>query len=223
MNFVISVTFIFSALIFGYLLGSISNGLLISKIFFHKDIREVGSKNVGGTNVGRVLGKKYGALVIALDALKCLSAVWITYFSLKYLLKIDLFMDSTYYAYIAGLGACIGHTFPLFASFKGGKVVACYTGLVISLNWGLALLGAIIYFIILKISKYVSLTSIITTIIVALLSFIPLWKYTSNFNMSHNLFTGIYLLIISLWILIRHKDNIKRLKNKEEKKISWMK
>ncbi len=223
MDLTISIIMIFVAIIVGYLLGSISNGVLIGKIFFHKDIREEGSKNAGGTNAGRVLGKKFGALVIALDALKCLISVWIIYFICKYALKsFDLFMIPTFYAYIAGIGACIGHTFPIFASFHGGKAVACYAGLVISINWGLALLGATLYFIILKITKYVSLTSILTTIIVGILAFIPIFSYTMVFGLCYNYLMGIYLLILALFILVRHKDNIKRLRKKEEKKITWM-
>lgn len=223
MDLTISIVMIFVAIIIGYLLGSISNGVLIGKIFFHKDIRKEGSKNAGGTNAGRVLGKKFGALVIFLDLLKCLVSVWATYFICKYGLKsFNLFMIPTYYAYIAGIGACLGHTFPLFASFHGGKAVACYAGLVISINWGLAILGALLYFIILKVTKYVSLTSIISTIIVGILAFIPIFSYTMTFGLHYNYLMGIYLLLLALFILIRHKDNIKRLKNKEEKKITWM-
>ncbi len=223
MDLTISIIMIFVAIIVGYLLGSISNGVLIGKIFFHKDIRKEGSKNAGGTNAGRILGKKYGALVITLDALKCLISVWSIYFICKYALKsFDLFMIPTYYAYIAGLSACIGHMFPIFASFHGGKSVACFVGLVLSFNWGLIIAVGILYFIILKITKYVSLTSIITTLIVSLLAFVPIFSYTMVFGLSYDYFLGICLFIIALFILVRHKDNIKRLYNKEEKKITWM-
>ena len=211
------------SLILGYLLGSIPFGVVIGKVFFHKDIRNEGSKNSGGTNAGRILGKKIGLIVIILDLLKCLISVWLTYFIVKYLFKsIDLFLTPTYFAYIAGLGACLGHTFPIFASFKGGKAVACYAGLVLSLNWGLAIGGFILYMIILKISKYVSLTSIITTLVVGLVSFIPIFKYTMCFGLEFDFILGIYLTLLAIYILIRHHSNVNRLLNHQEKKITWM-
>ncbi len=223
MELLIAILLILASLLIGYLLGSIPFGIIVGKLTKHVDIRTEGSKSSGGTNAGRVLGKKYGFLVIVLDALKCLCAVWLIFFSLKYFIKSNyLLMDPTYYSYIAGLGACLGHTFPIFASFKGGKAVACYTGLIISLNWGLAIIGFISYFIVLKITKYVSLTSIIITLSVAILGFIPIFKYTMDFSLKYDFYMGLYLVALSLFILIRHKDNIIRLKNHEEKKITWM-
>lgn len=224
MKILLSILFIILALIIGYLFGSLSWGVFIGKVFYHKDIRKEGSGNAGGTNAGRVLGKKVGLIVIVLDILKCILSVWITYFLFKYALKnIDVFLNNTYYAYIAGLGTCIGHTFPLFASFKGGKAVACYAGLVIALNWGLAIGGFILYMIILFISKYVSLTSIITTLVVGIVSFIPIFSYTMCFSLQYDYVLGIFLLGLAIYILIRHRSNIIRLKNHQEKKITWLK
>ena len=108
------------SLIFGYLLGSISHGVLIGKIFFGVDVRESGSKNSGGTNTGRVLGKKIGLITILLDMLKCTLAIWITYFICKIdFLQELLVINPSYYGFIAGAGACLGHTFPIFFGFKG--------------------------------------------------------------------------------------------------------
>ncbi len=223
MHTFISILLIVLSCIIGYLLGSISNGVIVGKVFCHKDIREEGSKNAGGTNAGRVLGKKFGVLVIFLDILKTLLTCWIIFFTLKYALSSYLVMDPTYYSYLGGLFCCIGHTYPLYTKFKGGKAVACFAGLVITFNYGLAIFGFTLYLIILKITKYVSLTSIITTLIVGLVSFIPFWNYTMNFTYTYDYILGIYYVLLALFVMYKHKENIIRLKNHEEKKITWMK
>lgn len=223
MNISLSIILIFVAIAIGYLLGSISFGVLIGKIFFKKDLREEGSHNAGGTNAGRVFGKKVGLIVIILDVSKTIIAIWSTYFIYKYAITDGtLFMDPTYYSYIAGFSCCIGHTFPLFASFHGGKAVSCYGGLVISLNWILALLGIAIFMLILKLKKYVSLSSILSTFIISFIAFIPYVSYGMDWGMKYDIILPCFLLFMAIFVLIRHKDNIKRLIQGSERKITWM-
>ena len=109
-------------LIIGYLIGSIPWGLVIGKVFYHKDIREYGSGNPGGTNAGRVLGKNVGIIVILLDALKAL------------IVMIIVNKLAPGYEQYAGLAVCVGHCFPIFAGFKGGKAVASSYGYYLGLS-----------------------------------------------------------------------------------------
>lgn len=211
-------------LIIGYLFGSISSGIIISKKFFKKDVRDFGSKNVGGTNMGRVFGKKAGLIVIMLDMLKTIIPIWLAYFILKYT-PLNQY-NMSYYGYlIAGLGAVIGHCYPVFFGFKGGKAVASFSGFVIATCWFLVPIGLILFLLILKIQKKVSLTSILFSLISSLLSFmlIILPDWFMNFGMEYRIGYSISLLICSIILAIRHKDNIKRIINGTESKITWMK
>jgi len=212
------------SLIFGYLLGSISHGVLIGKIFFGVDVRESGSKNSGGTNTGRVLGKKIGLITIILDMLKCTLSIWITYFICQIdVIQNALVINPSYFGFIAGVGACLGHTFPIFFGFKGGKIVSCFAGIIIATNWLFAICGITFFFIVLKISKYVSLGSIVTALLLGILSFFPvLTSFGMNFGLTNDLYYGILVMCASLFLTYRHKENIKRIINGTESKISWM-
>lgn len=194
-------------IILSYLFGSIPWGLLIGKVFFHKDIRKEGSGNIGGTNAGRVLGKPVGMLVIILDALKGFFAMLLAY---KFAKNAIIF---------AGLACCVGHCFPIFAKFHGGKAVATTYGFLL----GIAILmngqyfwqfffPIICFLIILYFTKMVSVASISSVLISAIVS------YIINPNKM------IPLAIFILWILVtyRHKSNIERIKNGTESKIKWM-
>lgn len=194
-------------IILSYLFGSIPWGLLIGKVFFHKDIRKEGSGNIGGTNAGRVLGKPVGMLVIILDALKGFFAMLLAY---KFANNAIIF---------AGLACCVGHCFPIFAKFHGGKAVATTYGFLL----GIAILmngqyfwqfffPIICFLIILYFTKMVSVASISSVLISAIVS------YIINPNKM------IPLAIFILWILVtyRHKSNIERIKNGTESKIKWM-
>ena len=207
MNFGLIVLF----LIAGYLTGSISNALLIGKVFYKTDLRKHGSGNLGGTNAGRVLGKKAGFAVITLDVLK--SAV-----PMAILQKLPLGDYAYAYAILFGIMVPFGHCFPLFAKFKGGKAVASSWGFV----WGsvfynlayypwVLLLPLLGLFLVVKFSKYVSLGSISTfwlSIVGGLIIKLP----------------GYVLLcycILWMLIIVRHKTNIERLSNGTESKIKW--
>lgn len=220
----IAVGIILSILI-GYLLGSISNGILIGKIFFNIDVRTMGSHNAGGTNTGRILGKKIGFLTICLDALKTTFAMWICYFVtllIKDLVSLDASFAS-YFAYIAGFSACIGHSYPLYFNFKGGKTVACLVGICLATNWIICLIGLIFFFIVLISTKYVSLGSILTSILLAIMTFFPFVReYGMFFSLQGDLFYSLLFVTVAIFLTIRHHQNISRLIQGTESKVTWL-
>ena len=196
----------FGCILLGYLYGSIPFALVIGKLFYNTDVRNSGSGNLGGTNAGRVLGKKAGVSVIVLDALKAVVIFLLT----NYLSSILHFNNDI--KYIAGLACIIGHCWPLFAQFKGGKAVSTCIGYFMCIAPIWALLSLVVFFIVLKISKYVSLSSIVASLSVLVI--------TPTLNIS---LTGKICVAIAILLLVyRHKENIKRIKNKTESKISWM-
>lgn len=195
-------SFIF--ILIAYLLGSIPSALIVGKIGYHVDIREHGSGNMGATNAFRVLGTKPGIIVTISDILKGTIATILP-------LIAGVIVDIDVSRVLIGIFAVLGHTFPIFAKFKGGKAVATSGGIILGLNPILFLAIIITFIVTLYISKYVSLSSMITGIVATALS----------------LFTKDWLLILlifalTVFVLIRHKDNIKRIKNKTEPKITWM-
>lgn len=189
-----------------YMFGSIPFALVIGKVFFKKDVRNYGSGNLGGSNAGRVLGKKIGITVILLDASKALISTLIAgYLSRRFDLYIDL-------RYFAGLACVIGHCYPVFASFKGGKAVSTATGLQIAIVPKFVLPGLVIFMLVLYKSKYVSLASIVTA------TFIIVATFFMNISL-----TGKIINIIVMALLIyRHKSNIGRLLNHTENKVTYL-
>lgn len=229
----------------GYLFGSIPNGVLIGKIFFKRDPRLEGSKNSGGTNVGRLFGKKIGFLVIVLDMLKSIIPTIGILLILKYSgLENTLvnnfgegyFDNGILFSYLTPLGVSIGHCWPLFIKFKGGKTVAVFAGFCAITSWALIVVCIIAFFVTLKIKKYVSLASIVTACAVVIFSwtlfgfnFIIPEQYR-NITMWGNgdLFINGYefasaLTLVAIILVYRHKANIDRLIKHEENKIKWMK
>jgi acyl phosphate:glycerol-3-phosphate acyltransferase len=177
-----------------YLMGSIPFGFLITKIILKKDIRNIGSGNIGATNVLRTGNKLIGYTTLILDIAKAIIPV--------IFIKI-YFID---YIYIASLCAFLGHVFPVWLKFKGGKGVATYVGILFSLNIVYGLVFILVWFLIFLISKYSSLSSMLASIA------IPIYLViigNSNF---------IFFLIMFILIFYTHRENVKRLKNKEESK-----
>jgi len=180
--------------------------LVIGKVFYNTDVRESGSGNLGGTNAGRVLGKKAGMSVIILDALKAVLVYYISYFLAG---KLNLNPDIKY---IAGLACIFGHCYPIFAGFRGGKAVSTCLGYFLCIEPLYAIVAIIVFLSVLKISKYVSLSSISTSLIVlAITPFLDL-PLTAKICMTFAVILLVY----------RHKENIKRIKNHTESKIQWM-
>lgn len=193
-------------ILLGYLYGSIPFALVIGKVFYNTDVRESGSGNLGGTNAGRVLGKKAGMAVIILDALKAVLVYFLTsYLSIKFNLNSDL-------KYIAGLACIFGHCYPIFAGFRGGKAVSTSLGYFLCIEPLYALVAIVVFLTVLKLSKYVSLASISTSLIVLVI--------TPFLNLS--LTAKICMMFAVILLVYRHKDNIKRIKNHTESKIQWM-
>lgn len=193
-------------ILLGYLYGSISFALVIGKVFYNTDVRESGSGNLGGTNAGRVLGKKAGISVIVLDALKAVTIFYLSsYLSLKFNLNPDI-------KYIAGLACIFGHCYPIFAEFRGGKAVSTSLGYFLCIEPLYAVVAIVVFLLVLKISKYVSLSSISTALIVLCITPFLAVSITAKLCM----------LVAVILLVYRHKDNIKRIKNHTESKIQWM-
>ena len=191
MNIDILLVFIYS-----YFLGSIPFGLLITKIFLNQDIRNIGSGNIGSTNVLRTGKKSLAVATLLLDGLK-------GYFSV--IISLTYFNDLVF---LSALICFIGHIFPVWLKFKGGKGVAVYLGIIIALSFPLAIVFGISWIFIFFIFKYSSLSSMIGSLTVLFYTII-----ISNYSLSF------FLFITFIIILFTHRDNIIRLKNSEESKI----
>ena len=192
-------------LILSYLIGAIPNGYVIGKVFFKKDIREFGSGNTGATNSFRVLGKPAGFIVTFLDIFKGFITVFFPlWFSVHAQGPISTFFT---HGLIVGIFAII----PIYLKFKGGKAVATSAGVVLGVNPILLLILAVIFFGILYLTKYVSLSSIIAAISCVIGSLI-IHDYIL-FGMS---------AFVSIILIFRHRSNIVRIFKGEEPKIKWM-
>ena len=201
-------------IIASYLTGAFPTSFLLGKLFYNIDIRNFGSGNAGATNTFRVLGRKSGVVVLLIDILKgYVVAKYIYFFEFINLLEIvntDLFFQ---YQLLFGLAAIIGHIFPVYINFKGGKGIATILGILISLNLTAALYSCVVFLVILFLTKYVSLSSIIACFFY---SIFILFIYESNIQ-SEKIFS-IFVLFLSL---ITHRKNILRLKKKEETKVKF--
>ena len=179
-----------------YVLGSIPFGLILTKIFIKKDIRKIGSKNIGATNVLRTGNKSIAILTLLLDILKGGTAVLIT----------EIYFPNL--IFLSGLAAFLGHIFPVWLKFNGGKGVATYLGILLIFSLKLGLIFCLSWVLIAFITKYSSLSSIISSLIIFIISFTEI-----NFELNS------YLFITFVIILYTHRQNIIRLKNKVEDKI----
>ena len=193
---------IFLGATMAYLLGSIPSGLWIGRKFFQIDIRQHGSGNLGATNSFRILGKKAGTIVLLMDLLKGSISVLL-------LKQMDLHGISPL---IIALFAVIGHTYPLFANFKGGKAVATFAGVILAYQPVLFLIGLGIFILTLAISKMVSFTSMLTISIGVLLSLY-----------FHDIVLTIIALLADIFIIYRHRTNIQRILNGTEPKVDIFK
>ena len=176
-------------------MGSIPFGFILTKTFLKKDIREIGSGNIGATNALRTGNKFIGYSTLLLDVLKAVLPV------------IYVKLNHPELIYIASFCAFLGHVFPVWLKFKGGKGVATYVGILFAINIFFGLIFCVSWLIIFLISKYSSLASIIGSLIIPIYIFL-------NHQISNALFFGIMFVLI----FYTHRENIKRLKNKEENK-----
>ena len=180
--------------ILSYLMGSIPFGFILTKIFLKKDIRDIGSGNIGATNALRTGNKSLGYGTLFLDVIK--AVIPVIYVKLNY----------PDYIFIASLCAFLGHVFPIWLKFKGGKGVATYVGILFSVNLTIGFVFIGVWFFTFLISKYSSLSSLFGSLSV------PIYLF---FFTSQNL---IFFSIMFILIFYTHRENVKRLKNKEESK-----
>ena len=181
--------------IISYLMGSVPFGFILTKIFLKKDIREIGSGNIGATNALRTGNKTIGYSTLVLDIFKAVAPV----------IYVKIFYQD--FLYIASLCAFLGHVFPIWLKFKGGKGVATYVGILFAINIYFGIIFTISWFITFFISKYSSLSSLIGA------ASIPIYLLVlTQFDQ------GIFFTIMFVLIFFTHRENIKRLKNKEETK-----
>jgi glycerol-3-phosphate acyltransferase PlsY len=188
----------FIAVIVAYLIGSISNAILLCRVFKLPDPREYGSKNPGTTNVLRVAGKYFAITVLILDICKGFFTVWI----------ISQLFISNLVISMSAVAVFLGQLFPIFFKFKGGKGIAVSLGIITAFYWQLSLLLIITWVLVFLKSKISSLAGLTATLVTILVSF---WLPNKTFATS--------IMLISLLILFRHKQNIKNLFNKTEYKI----
>ena len=181
--------------IISYLMGSVPFGFILTKIFLKKDIREIGSGNIGATNALRTGNKIIGYSTLVLDILKAVAPV----------IYVKIFYQD--FLYIASLCAFLGHVFPIWLKFKGGKGVATYVGILFAINIYFGIIFTISWFVTFFISKYSSLSSLVGA------ASIPIYLLIlTQFDQ------GIFFTIMFVLIFFTHRENIKRLKNKEETK-----
>ena len=181
--------------IISYLMGSIPFGFILTKIFLKKDIREIGSGNIGATNALRTGNKVIGYLTLILDILKAVAPV----------IYVKTFYQD--FIYIASLCAFLGHVFPIWLKFRGGKGVATYLGILFAINFYFGLIFIISWLITFSISKFSSLSSLIGS------ASIPIYLLIlTQFDQV------IFFIIMFVLVFFTHRENIKRLKNKEETK-----
>ena len=186
---------LFSIILVSYLFGSIPFGLLLTKIFLKKDIREIGSGNIGATNVLRAGNKILGYSTLVLDILKAVLPI----------LYIKFFMND--YLYISALSIFIGHVFPIWLKFKGGKGVASYLGILCCLDIYTALIFGVVWISIFILFKFSSLSSLLASLT------IPFFQFFYNSNSDYYFYFMMFILIF-----FTHRENIKRLRNNTESK-----
>ena len=196
------------AVLIGYILGSVPFALVIGKVFYKTDIRNYGSKNLGGGNTGRVLGKKAGVAVMTLDILKVTLAMFLA----------SVIENSHAMLAAAGLASAIGHCFPVFAGFKGGKAVATMYGFL----FGMAVIGGyslwiffvplLSFLVVLYLTKIIALSSVMSGVV----NTIYIYFAVENKGMF------VASLLFTIVMIIRHRKNFERMIKGEENKISWM-
>lgn len=225
------VLIIIAVAVISYLIGSVNFSIILSRIIGKKDIRESGSGNAGATNMLRTYGKKMGVITLLLDVLKGIVCVLIAILYVKFINSPDRYyewgsqsdlamfrswLNSISLPYIAGVCVILGHNFPLYFGFKGGKGVATSLGVVLMLDWKVGLIVAVIALAIMAITRYVSLGSIIGGAM-----FIAIEIVKAIIMHEYNIIQLVCVIIIGGLLIARHHANIKRLINGTENKLSF--
>lgn len=197
--------------IVAYVIGSINFAVLFSRKFAGFDVREKGSKNAGTTNVLRTVGKKVAALTLLCDILKGVAAILIAQLSQVMWQGFDM----TILKYIAGFMVILGHTFPIFFEFRGGKGVATAIGVLLMLNWKIGLICLTFGILIIALSKMVSLGSVAAAILFPVLTLFMQEEF--------KFVVVLFSFLIALLVVFNHRSNIKRIKQGKENKLSFKK
>ena len=197
------------AIFIAYMIGSVPSAIWVSKWFFGVDVRDYGSKNAGATNTFRVIGKKAGFTVLFFDILKGWGAVKL----LACLFAVYPYNSDQYVnlQLAIGMASVIGHVFPIYAGFKGGKGVATLLGIVLAINLPAAGLSAVLFFITFLVSRYVSLGAIVAS------TFFPF--FTIYIFKEQSISLIYFSIVISMLVIITHRKNISRLLKQEESKM----
>ncbi len=206
-------------LIIAYLIGSINFSIIISKKMAGFDIREKGSGNAGTTNMLRSVGKKAALLTLVCDILKGIIPVVIAVLVGNISNKFGANLRVEYMAQIAGIGTVIGHTFPIYFGFKGGKGVASSLGLILVINWQLGLICLVFALLIMAITRMVSLGSVSAALLFLVLN---LFKVGEQYYLVPGNYV-IFSFILVLIVIFNHRANIKRILNGTENKLSFSK
>ncbi len=203
-------TYIIVAII-AYLLGSISFSVIISKKMAGFDVREKGSGNAGSTNVLRTVGKKAAVLTLICDCLKGVLAILIAYIAGNIVKDID----KSLLVQLAGIFVVIGHTFPVFFKFKGGKGVATSLGVLLMVNWQIGLICLVFALVLMALTRFVSLGSVAAAV---------LFPVLTVFIRTNYLVPGNYIIfgiILAVLVIFNHRENVKRLLEGKENKLSF--
>ena len=195
-------------LIIAYMLGSIPTSVWIGEYFYGIDVREFGSGNSGATNTFRVLGYKAGIPVLIIDVLKGWSSVMLAYVISDYTKESDQMVNLQL---VLSVAALMGHVFPVYVGFRGGKGVATLLGIVLALNWVAALISLAVFIVVFVSTKYVSLSSIVASFAFPCVVIFALDSRVGSMV--------IFSMFITVIVLITHQKNIERLLSKKESKI----
>lgn len=198
--------------VLGYLLGSIPTSVWVGKKYYNLDIREHGSKNAGATNTFRVLGKKAGIIVLLVDVLKGMLAALIPFWVLYDVIGYDHYKNIQI---LSGISAVIGHLKPIFAQFKGGKGVATSLGIIIGIHPPAALFCIMAFLFVFMISKYISLGSIVASVLFPILIIFHFKE--------ENTALIVFSILLGSMVILAHRANMKRLKDGNESKMNLFK
>jgi acyl phosphate:glycerol-3-phosphate acyltransferase len=201
-------------IICAYLIGSIPTALIISRKFFGIDIRDYGSGNMGATNTFRVLGSKYGTIVMVCDIFKGITAVAL-YNCIPYYLHQGSGLDRTNFMIGLGLAAVLGHVFPIWANFKGGKGVATLFGMILAIQPVIAISCVGVFLLVLYLTRFVSLSSILAGLMLPV-SVLWIWN-------EHEVLYRIFALFVAVLIIVTHQKNIGKLLRGVESRIPILK
>ena len=197
--------------VIAYLLGSISFSIIISKKMAGFDVRDKGSKNAGSTNVLRTVGKKAAIITLICDCLKGVIAILIAYIAGN----IAENLDRALLIQLAGIFVVLGHTFPVFFKFKGGKGVATSLGVLLMVNWQIGLICLVFALILMALTRFVSLGSVAAAILFPVLTVF----ITNNYLVPGNYI--IFGIILAILVIFNHRENVKRLLTGTENKLSF--